>query len=132
MRELKCRVKTYQKTRWTGAINILFSNKRAFEKGADSEGLSCPIDLKTIEAYIQVLLPAYYVTLNWEKNHTSIADVTPAVLYLINEWDKLEVDDPKVKELCFFLIHFARQNFKFELESHLYQVHSLYIIFLVV
>jgi len=123
LRELKCRLKIFQKTRWTGVINILLSNKRAYEKGAFDEGvLECPIDLSTIELYIQILLPAYFVTLNWEKNHTSIAEVIPAVLYLINEWDKMEIDDRESKELCYFLIHFARSKFKYELDSKLYQV----------
>ena len=103
MLNLKCRVKLYQKTRLTGALNILFSVKRAYEHGAfDTDELTCPVELKTIEAYIQVLLPALHITLNWEKNNTSIDEVVPVVLYLINAWDKMEIENPVVQELAFF------------------------------
>jgi hypothetical protein len=109
-RELKCRPKIYKKTRWLGVINLLFSNKRAYDNGA-YENLECPVDFETIELYIQVLLPAYYITLGWEKSRTSIADIIPAVLYLINAWNKIEVKDFEVKELCYFLIHFIWAQF---------------------
>ena len=119
MRKLKCRVQLYQKTRWTGALNILFSVKRAYEKGAfDYDGLDCPIELETIEAYIQVLLPALKITLNWEKNNTSIGEVVPAVHWLIESWDKMVVREKQVQELCFFLIHFVRKKFNYEIESN--------------
>jgi hypothetical protein len=61
-------------------------------------------------------------TLGMEKNRSSISDVIPAVLRLVHVWDKMEVNDTKAKELCFFLIHFTRLKFKYELESQVYQV----------
>jgi hypothetical protein len=50
------------------------SVKRAYEKGIfdDSEN-KCAYDLKTIETYYQILLPAYRVSLSFQKNSTSIA-----------------------------------------------------------
>ena len=129
-RNLKCRPRIYQKTRWCGAILLLFSTKRAYDKGAfsDENALVCPIQLDEIETYIEILLPAYFATLGWEKNHSSIADVIPQVLYLVHFWEKLDVSDPLAKELCFFLIHFVRQKFEFELDSEIYQVKFLYSI----
>lgn len=77
-KNLLCRPRIYQKTRWCGGILLLFSNKRAYDKGAyDLPGVTCPVSLETIELYIQLLLPAYYTTLGWEKNNSSIADVIP-------------------------------------------------------
>ena len=120
-RELKCRPITYHKIRWLGAINLLFSNKRAYDNGA-YDTLDCPVRKETIEIYIQVLLPAFYITLGWEKNKASIADVIPGVLYLVNVWNKMEIEDARAKELCYFLIHFMRKKFEYELNSNVYKV----------
>ena len=71
LRELKCRLKIFQKNKMDWCNKHFFIKKRAYEKGAFDEGvLECPIDLSAIELYIHILLPAYFVTLNWEKNHT--------------------------------------------------------------
>ena len=121
-RNLKCRPKTYQKTRWLGGILLLFSNKRAYDKGAISGKIECPSPLETIEIYIQILMPSYYVTLGWEKTGSSIACVIPSLLYMINAWDKMEIAEEKAKELCYFLIHFVKEKFKYELESEIYHV----------
>ena len=122
-RDLKCRPKTYQKTRWLGAINLLLSTKRCYDKEAFAlSDIDCPVDIKTIEIYIQILLPAHFTTLPWERNQASIADVIPSVLYLIYVWNKMEIEDIQARELCFFLIHFMREKFKHELESPVYQV----------
>ena len=48
-RNLKCRPKIYQKTRWCAAIILLFSNKRAYDKGAYDQDIVCPIPLDIIE-----------------------------------------------------------------------------------
>ena len=55
-KNLKCRPR---KTRWCGAILLLFSNKRAYENGAYNDENSCPVDLAQNETNIQILLPAY-------------------------------------------------------------------------
>jgi len=121
-RNLKCRTRIYQKTRWCGAILLLFSNKRAYDNGAYDGEISCPKALVQIETYIQILMPAYYATLGWEKNRSSIADVIPQVLFLIDFWTKFVTDDKEAQELCFFLIHFVKVKFKYEIESEIYQV----------
>jgi hypothetical protein len=121
-RNLKCRPRIYQKTRWCGAILLLLSNKRAFDKGAYDEANSCPIAFEVIETYIQILRPAYFTTLGWEKNSSSIADVIPQVLFLIDYWTKIEINDPKARELCYFLIHYTKIKCNYELNSPVYQV----------
>ncbi len=116
-RELKCRPRIYQKTRWCAAFLLLISDKRAYDKGAFDNNIQCPVDNELIEIYLQILLPAYQVTLGFEKNRSSIADVIPAILYLIHVWEKMDISDPKAKELCYFLVHFMKLKFKYELES---------------
>lgn len=41
---------------------------------------------------------------------------------MINAWDKMEIAEEKAKELCYFLIHFVKEKFKYELESEIYHV----------
>ncbi len=74
-------------------------------------------------------MPSYFVTLGWEKNGSSIACVIPSVLYMINAWDKMEITEPKAKELCYSLIQLVKEKFKFELESEIYHVISIDYIF---
>ncbi len=47
----------------------------------------CPISLEVI----QILNPAYFTTLGWEKNNMSIADVIPQVQMVIDYWTKIEM-----------------------------------------
>ena len=68
------------------------------------------------------MAPAYFTTLGWEKNSSSIADVIPQVLFLIEYWTKLEIKNREAKELCYFLIHFIKLKFEFELGSPTYHV----------
>jgi hypothetical protein len=119
---MKCRPRLYQKTRWLGVSNVLLSNKRAYDKGAYDGEIKCPIELETIEIYIQILQPAYFTTLGWEKNSASIADVIPQVLFLIDYWNKADIDDKEAKELCFFLIHYIKIKFEYELQAPMYLV----------
>ena len=119
---MKCRPRIYQKTRWLGVSNVILSNKRAYDKGAYDGEIKCPIELETIEIYIQILQPAYFTTLGWEKNSASIADVIPQVLFLIDYWNKADIDDKEAKELCFFLIHYIKIKFEYELQAPIYQV----------
>ena len=53
-RDLKCRPKIFQKTRWLDAINLLLSTKRAYDKDAFDEKneIECPVDYATIEINI--------------------------------------------------------------------------------
>jgi hypothetical protein len=120
-RDLKCRPKIYNKARWTGGMTLLLSVKRAYDKGA-LENMDYPVEMETIEMYIQILLPGYQFSLGMQSNHSSIADVIPAVLRLVFVWDKMEIDCAEGKELCYFLIHFLRLKFKDELDSPIYQV----------
>ena len=105
---LKCRPKLNQKTRWSSAIILLLSNKRAYDKGAYDENIECPIHYETLETYIQILMPAYTFTLGLQKSRSSIADIIPGVLRLIHIWNKMEINDPEAKELCYVLIHFVK------------------------
>ena len=44
-----------QKTRWSSALLMLLSVKKAYENGAFDGDITCPIPYETIEVYIQIL-----------------------------------------------------------------------------
>ena len=68
------------------------------------------------------MTPAYFITLGSEKNTLSIAGVIPQVLFLIEYWTKLDIKNREAKELCYFLIHFIKIKFEFELNSPIYHL----------
>ena len=76
-----------------GGILLLFLNKRAYDIGAFCDEITCPVELTQIEIYIQILLPALFITLGWEKMDLLFSYVIPSVLYLIHFCDKLRYDD---------------------------------------
>lgn len=58
---------------------MLESIKRAYDNNL-FENHECPIDLKTLEIYLQILAPAYRVSLAFQKNSSSISDTIPGNL----------------------------------------------------
>ena len=79
-----------------------------------------------MEKYIQILLTAYKLSILWQKCDSSIADVIPSLLKLINDSKGLDLK-PEAKELCLFLIHFVKIKFKYEFSSEIYKVWYLYL-----
>lgn len=86
----------------------------------------CPVELKAIEIYLQILLPAYHFNLGLQSTGSSIAEVLPGILFLKNRWERANVD-PDGRELCYFLVHYLQIKFKFESESPIYKVNIQYI-----
>ena len=65
---MKCKLRIYQKTRWCGSIFFYcYQIKELMNKKGFNGDAKCPIDLETIETYFQILTPAYFTTLGWEK-----------------------------------------------------------------
>jgi len=95
--------------------------QNCFQKKIFSESFSCPVDQNEIEVYLQILLPAYKLNLSLQSSKASIGEVLPGVLLLINHFERAHVDD-EARELMYFLVHFLKSNFKYELESHIYKV----------
>ena len=101
---------------------MLESVKIAYDKGAfDTNDNLCPYDLKTIETYHQILLPAYRVSLGFQKNSSSIAETLPYILMLLEKWKQFDLPQ-QPKELCLLLIACVKNKFDFELSSPTYQV----------
>jgi hypothetical protein len=62
-------------------------------------------------------MPAYQLNLEWESDLASIADVVPSVLILINKYERAQVDS-EPRELCYFLVHYLKEKFNYELNYH--------------
>ena len=75
----------------------------AYDKKAFDDEIVCPVDLKSIEIYLQILNPAYRISLGFQKNSSTIADVLSYLLQLIEIWNKLDVPAAP-KRLCKLLI----------------------------
>ena len=105
-RELKCRPKIECKTRWSSEFLLLLSIKKAYDLNAITDS-TLPVPIESIEKYIQILKKGYEVSISFQSNECSIADVVPNISYLIYHWGHLEVTGEH-KELCLFLVHYLK------------------------
>jgi hypothetical protein len=128
--DLKCRLKLSQLTRWASDYLLLASVKRAYEKGAFSASeVECPVSLETlVDAYIQILAPAYDFCLALQYDHASISEVNPGVLCLMNIWMTMEhhSENQNIKDFCHLLVYYLKLKFNYELTSPIY--HVIYIL----
>ena len=117
-------------TRWSSAYLMLESVRKAILKKAfdqTDENLKCPVSLKTIETYLQILRPAYQMTINFQSNSSSIADLLVSIKRAIYFWENLNVTGEE-KELCQLLVQFVKKKFEYEINSDVYKVIKLIII----
>ena len=100
---------------------MLESVKRAYDKNAFNDEIVCPVDLNSIEIYLQILNPAYRISLGFQKNSSTIVDVLAYLLQLIEIWNKLDVPAAP-KRLCKLLIACLKNKFQVEFNSPAYKV----------
>jgi hypothetical protein len=128
----KCRLRLENLTRWSSAYLMLESVKKAYDRdmfNTDNPELKCPIDLKTIEIYIQILKPCYLASIHFQMPNSSIADTIPTILQLISTYKKLSVTG-SYKTLCSHLIKTLEKKFFYELKSSVYQVRNYSSLFM--
>jgi hypothetical protein len=107
---------------------MLESVKRAYDRGVFNGVIECPIDLKTIEIYLQILAPAYRVSVGLQKTSSTISDILPSILALGSMWEKMELEgDPK--RLCRMLVLSLNNKFKSERESNIVKVYYCFKIY---
>jgi hypothetical protein len=127
---LKCRLRLDKKVRWGSGFTVLVLVRKAFEKKAIKEvylknKLQCPLSLKVINNYIEVLKPAYRFNIRMQTNSITISDVIPQLLRSIGDWNVL-INSSKTtiscKKMCKLLISEFTERFDYELNSMIYKV----------
>jgi hypothetical protein len=118
-------------TRWFSQLKVLIWAHKCLKKKLDeSTGIKFPA-IETIEGYLQVLVLAYKCNLGSQFTNSNICTVLPAITFLIDSYSKIEIDG-QVRMLCFRLVHFLNEKFKFELSSPIYKVISNFRYFLII
>jgi len=80
----KCKLRLENTTRWLSAYLMLESVKRAYDKGIFDENNKCNIELHVVETYLQILKPAYLLSLSFQRAGSSIAETIPSNSFLFN------------------------------------------------
>lgn len=120
----KSRLRIENATRWSSAFLMLESVKRAYVKNAfidENEELKCPVSLKKVEIYLQILQPAYRLSISFQNNKSPISLLIPSLLRIIHSWETmdLEIEEERLSTL---LIVCFKEKFKYELNSEVYRV----------
>lgn len=122
----KARLRIENATRWSSAYMMLESVKRAYDKDLfsdDDEELKCPISLKKVEIYLQILRPAYRFSITFQNNYSSISYLIPSLKRIIFSWENMDLE-PEDERFATLLIVCFKEKFKYELESEVYQVNN--------
>ena len=109
------------KTRWFSSYLMLLSFQKSYARGAFSSELDCPVTLRVIETYIQILTPAYQFNLIMQKSESTIGEIIPALLIMLSKWRRFRVGQP-YRRLCDLLIKAFSRKFEYELGSTIYKV----------
>jgi len=106
--------------------------KKAHERGAfkdNNSALTLPVPIEVIEVYLSLLKPIFLVNIGFQHNESSIADVVPSILSLIDFYE-----NPKTtfqgKMLANLIVAQLKKRFDYELNSNYYLViFNIYIKF---
>lgn len=120
--ENDCRPKLMVQTRWFSQVNTLIWAKKCYEKSLIAEN-DCPLSYNDIDTYLQILLPAYYVNLLFQRTSSTVGDVLPHIFKLKSIWSHQELD-METRELTYFLIQYLEQKFEYETNSDIYKVNT--------
>ncbi len=74
-----------------------------------------------IDTYLKILTPAYILNLQFQKNSSTIGEVIPRLISLVNRLETLKTT-PAGLILCQHLVSYIKERFKYELESPIYRV----------
>ena len=119
-----CRLRIENLTIWSSTFLMLESIKRAYDRDAFNKNFPCDIDLKTTEIFLQILKPAYKLSIKFQKNIGNISDINPNLLKLKEFWINLSSDSPppSARRFCRLLVKCVDQKFDYEFNSNIHRV----------
>jgi hypothetical protein len=124
----KCRLRLENTTRWGSTFLMLERLKKAHQKGIFNNidvTNKLPVSIEFINSYLKILKSAYLVNVYFQRDSSTIGEVIPAILKLINDWEviiKKEKVSSSSKKFCGLLIEECKRRFNYELKSEVYQV----------
>ncbi len=117
----KCRLRIENLTRWSSTYLMLEAVKRAYDRGAFDEAKPCPIEKDVVEVYLQILAPAYLVSIGFQSKHSSISDVLIAVRRLKYTLENMNVER-EARAFCNILCECIDEKFEYEMNSPINKV----------
>lgn len=106
-KEKKCTLARQNFTRWNSTFEMLFSILKAFRAGLFNAENPCPVEIKDIEIFVQILLPVYIMTNDIQSNKSNISIIVPAVLSLVyGNLDRMVFTEEKYEVFRRHLIKF--------------------------
>ena len=85
------------------------------------DGLDIEVPIAEIEIYLQILKPAYILSLSWQKDTCSIVDLNIGLTKYIFDLKRFAVSG-EAAQLCKILSECIKQKFHYELTSTIYKV----------
>lgn len=122
LNENNCRLITENKTRWSSSLLMLVSIKKAQSRNALYETL--PVSIEKVDIYIQIFKPVYLFNIYLQRSNSSIAEIGPGILNILNKWTRMVVPD-EYHGLISSPMEFHVYKFDYELNSRIYQVASI-------
>jgi len=125
-KELNCRLRIENETRWGSAFLVLEVIKKANDRGAflnlNAQEISSSF-FSLIEMYLLILKPAYALNICFQSNKTSIGEVIPKLFSMICVWEKTKNKlTPIGSQFVDLLICETKRRFKYEMNSNIYYV----------
>jgi hypothetical protein len=132
----KCRLRLENSTRWGSGFLMLEKIKIAYKKklfDQENKDLNCPVPIALVNTYLLILKPCYLFNINLQRNNSSIAEIIPAILNIINKLEtisKIPKLSSSCQQFCELLIAQFKKRFSYELDSEIYQVIQKYLFIL--
>jgi hypothetical protein len=65
----------------------------------ENKDLNCPVPIASVNTYLLVLKPCYFFNISLQRDNSSIAEIIPAILNIINKLKTIS-KIPKLSSSC--------------------------------
>ena len=72
-------------------------------------GLNCPVPIAIINTYLRILKPLYLLNINLQRDDSSLGEIIPAVLNILNKLENIKINRLKFKK-CSYLFAKIKYN----------------------